>query len=95
MINFTCAKCGSKEYVTRKGKNHKGLYCLICGKLDRYLTREKKGENSMNNEDYTMPEIYVKEEPTTLIEILNDFYAKYDDFCQKYNELMKEEEVKK
>ena len=32
----------------------------------------------MNNEDYTMPEIYVKEEPTTLIEILNDFYAKYD-----------------
>jgi hypothetical protein len=71
------------------------LYCLICGKLDRYLTREKKGENSMNNEDYTMPEMYVKEEPTTLIEILNDFYAKYDDFCQKYNELMKEEEVKK
>jgi len=44
MINFTCAKCGSKEYVTRKGKNHKGLYCLRCGKLDRYLTRDKKTE---------------------------------------------------
>jgi len=26
MINFTCTKCGSKEYITRKGKNRKGLY---------------------------------------------------------------------
>ena len=44
MINFTCTKCGSREYITRKGRNHKGLYCLRCGKLDRYLTREKKTE---------------------------------------------------
>ena len=47
MINFTCAKCGSKEYVTRKGKNHKGLYCLIFGKLDRYLTRGNTNRKNM------------------------------------------------
>ena len=70
MINFTCTKCGSREYITRKGRNHKGLYCLICGKLDRYLTRGGI-ERDMNNEPRITRLLINEKLPS-----LNDYIAK-------------------
>ena len=40
-MNYECNKCGSTDFFTEPKGNNKGLYCSMCGKWKKWLSKDE------------------------------------------------------